>query len=73
MKYRGIECAVIQDVDRGTWSWTVNLINETESGLRNTREGALTAVVLTIDRWLARRGWQRSIPFRSAPRLRGGG
>jgi hypothetical protein len=39
MKYRGMECAVIQDVDRGTWSWTVNLINETESGLRNTREG----------------------------------
>ena len=44
MKYRGIECAVIQDVDRGTWSWTVNLINETESGLRKSREGALTAM-----------------------------
>ena len=58
MKYRGMECAVIQDVDRGAWSWTVNLINETESGLRNTREGALTAIVLTIDRWIARRGWR---------------
>jgi hypothetical protein len=51
MKYRGIEYAVIQDVDRGTWIWTVNLIDgTTESGLRKTREGALTAVVLTIDR-----------------------
>jgi hypothetical protein len=53
MKYRGVECAVIQDVDRGTWRWTVNLIDgTTESGLRKTREGALTAVVLTIDRWI---------------------
>ena len=67
MKYRGMECAVIQDVDRGTWSWTVNLINETESGLRNTREGALTAVVLTIDRWFARRNWN-PVPMARAVR-----
>jgi hypothetical protein len=59
MKYRGIEYAVIQEVDRGTWTWTVNLIDETaESGLRKSREGALTAVALTIDRWIARRGWR---------------
>jgi hypothetical protein len=56
MKYRGIEYAVIQDVDWGTWSWTVNLIDGNESGVRKTREGALTAVVLTIDRWIARGG-----------------
>jgi hypothetical protein len=56
MKYRGIEYAVIQDIDRGTWTWTVKLIDGTvESGLRKTREGALTAVILTIDRWIARR------------------
>ena len=29
MKYRGIEYAVIQDIDRGTWIWTVNLIDGT--------------------------------------------
>jgi hypothetical protein len=57
MKYRGMEYAVIQEVDRGTWIWTVNLIDGTaESGLCKTRAGALTAVVLTIDRWIARRG-----------------
>jgi hypothetical protein len=57
MQYRGMEYAVIQEVDRGTWIWTVNLIDGTaESGLRKTRAGALTAVVLTIDRWIARSG-----------------
>ena len=68
MKYRGIEYAVIQDVDRGTWIWTVNLIDgTTESGLRKTREGALTAVVLTIDRWFARRNWN-PVPMARAVR-----
>jgi hypothetical protein len=66
MKYRGIEYAVIQDVDRGTWSWTVNLIDGTaESGLRKTQEGALTAVVLTIDRWILRR-YPNSVPVARA-------
>jgi hypothetical protein len=33
MKYRGIEYAVIQDIDWGTWNWTVDLIDGTaESG-----------------------------------------
>jgi hypothetical protein len=71
MKYRGIEYAVIQEVDRGTWRWTVNLIDGTvESGLRKTREGALTAVVLTIDRWIARRGIQFRWPVRHNVRAR---
>ena len=71
MKYRGIECAVIQDVDRGTWSWTVNLIDGTESGVRKTREGALTAVVLTTDRWIARRAYPVLV-VRAAQRARQG-
>jgi hypothetical protein len=63
MKYRGVEYAVIQDVDRGTWRWTVDLIDGTaESGLRKTRDGALTAVVLTIDRWIARRTDTNRVP-----------
>jgi hypothetical protein len=72
MKYRGIEYAVIQEVDRGSWRWTVNLIDGTaESGLRKTREGALTAVVLTIDRWIARsnlREMVRDAAFNRMPR-----
>jgi hypothetical protein len=53
MKYRGMEYAVIQEVDRDTWRWTVDLIDGTaESGRRQTREGALTAIVLTVDRWI---------------------
>ena len=27
MKYRGMEYAVIQEVDRGTWIWTVDPID----------------------------------------------
>jgi len=74
MKYRGIEYAVIQDVDQGTWRWTVDLVDGTaESGLRKTREGALTAVVLTIDRWIARRRDANPVPVaRAAQRTRQG-
>jgi len=69
MKYRGIDYAVIQDVDQGTWRWTVNPIDGTaESGLRKSREGALTAVVLTIDRWIARRNWNPVPMTRAAQR-----
>jgi hypothetical protein len=72
MKYRGVECAVIQEVDRDTWRWTVDLIDGTdESGQRKTREGAFTAVVLTIDRWLARRAYS-VLGARAAQRARQG-
>ena len=55
MKYRDTEYAVIQESDQDAWRWTVDLNEATaESGRRKTREAALTAVVLTIDRWLAR-------------------
>jgi hypothetical protein len=71
MKYRGMEYAVIQEVDGGTWRWTVNLIDGTAgSGLRKTREGALTAVVLTIDRWTFRRDTNLVPVARAAQRAR---
>ena len=55
MKHRDIEYAVIQDSNRGTCRWTVELDEKTaEAGQRKTRDAALTAVELTIDRWLAR-------------------
>jgi hypothetical protein len=56
MKYRDIEYSVFQEGGGDLWRWAVNLDEATfESGQRKTREAALTAVVLTIDRWLARR------------------
>ena len=55
MEYRNIEYSVSQGADKDTWKWTVNVNESTvESGTRKTREAALSAVVLTIDRWKAR-------------------
>jgi len=55
MEYRNIEYSVFQDTGLGTWKWTVNVNESTvESGTSKTREAALSAVVLTIDRWKAR-------------------
>ena len=67
MKYRDIEYAVIQESDPDAWRWTVDLNEATaESGQRKTREAALTAVVLTIDRWLARPQRINASPARDA-------
>jgi hypothetical protein len=56
MVYRDVEYTVAQDVGRDTWRWTVNLNEQTvESGQRNSREAALAAVVMTVDRWMMRR------------------
>ena len=55
MQYRSIEYSVIQEENRSAWRWTVNVNENTvESGTAKTREAALAAVVLTIDRWKAR-------------------
>jgi len=56
MEYRGTDYAVVQDIAQGSWIWTVNLDERTkESGRRKTRESAVAAVELTIDRWQARK------------------
>jgi hypothetical protein len=55
MKYRNIEYSIVRDLDRDSWKWSVSPNESTvQSGTRKTREAALTAVVLTIDRWKAR-------------------
>ena len=55
MKYRNIEYSIVQDLDRNSWKWSVSPNESTvQSGTRKTHEAALTAVVLTIDRWKAR-------------------
>jgi hypothetical protein len=62
MKYRDTEYAVMQESNRGTWRWTVDLDEKTaEAGQRKTHEAAVIAVELTIDRWLARQA-ERSPP-----------
>jgi hypothetical protein len=56
MEYRGTEYTVVQGIGEHAWIWTVDLDERTtESGRRKTREAALTAVVQTVDRWLARK------------------
>jgi hypothetical protein len=56
MHYRGVHYAVAQEIHQDTWRWTVHVDSDTaESGQRKTREAALTAVVMTIDRWVTRR------------------
>jgi hypothetical protein len=53
MEYRGTEY-IVEDTGRD-WIWTVDLDEKsTESGRQKTREAALAAVMLTIDRWPAR-------------------
>ena len=60
MEYRGTKYTVVQDISRDAWIWTVHLDERTtESGLKKTREGALTAVLLTIDRWCDPKKGQR--------------
>jgi hypothetical protein len=63
MEYRGTAYTVVQDIGRDAWIWTVHLDEgTTESGRKKTREGALTAVILTIDRWLRNRHLRRTLP-----------
>jgi hypothetical protein len=51
MEYRGTQYTVVQDIGQDAWIWTVDLDDRTtESGRQRTREAALTAVILTIDR-----------------------
>jgi hypothetical protein len=66
MEYRNIEYSVSQGADQDTWKWTVNVNESTvESGTSKTRAAALSAVVLTIDRWKARAPKIQVKPVRS--------
>jgi hypothetical protein len=54
MEYWGKEYTVVQDIGEHAWMWTVDLVKRTsESGRQRTREAAVTAVIQTIERWLA--------------------
>ena len=62
MEYRGTEYTVVQDIGEHAWMWTVDLDKRTsESGRQRTREAAVTAVIETIERWLARKKTKASL------------
>jgi hypothetical protein len=56
MKYRGKQYIVVQGIEPDCWKWTVDLDEHTsKSGESRTRGLAVGAVVLLIDKLLARR------------------
>jgi hypothetical protein len=65
MRYRDTEYSIIQEAaDGDAWKWSVRLDEWVQSGTRKTREAALTAIVLTIDRWKARKPKIEAAPAR---------
>jgi hypothetical protein len=56
MQYRGKHSLVVQGIEPGSWKWTVELDERTaESGEAKTRGLAISAVVLLVDKLLARK------------------
>ena len=56
MQYRGKHYIVMQGIEPGSWKWTVDLDERTSrSGEARTRGLAISAVVLLVDRLLARK------------------
>ena len=56
MQYRGKHYIVVQDIEPGSWKWTVDLDERTSrSGEARTRGLAISAVVLLVDKLLARK------------------
>jgi hypothetical protein len=56
MQYRGKHYMVVQGIEPGSWKWTVDLDERTSrSGEAKTRGLAISAVVLLVDKLLARK------------------
>ena len=56
MQYRGKQYIVVQGIEAGSWNWTVDLDEHTsKSGEAKTRGLAISAVVLLVDKLLARK------------------
>ncbi len=55
MEYRGKHFTVVQGVEPNSWKWTVDLDgSNSKSGEAKSRAGAVTAVVLLVDKTLSR-------------------
>jgi hypothetical protein len=56
MHYRGKYYIIAQGIEPGSWKWTVDLDEHTsKSGETKTRGLAVSAVVLLVDKLLARK------------------
>lgn len=56
MQYRGKHYIIVQGIAPGSWKWTVDLDERTSrSGEAKTRGLAVSAVVLLVDKLLARK------------------
>jgi hypothetical protein len=56
MQYRGKSYIVVQGIEPGSWKWTVDLDeHSSKSGEARTRGLAISAVVLLVDKLLARK------------------
>jgi hypothetical protein len=53
MKYRGVEYAVVQGIERGVWKWSASVEGRVIMGSEQTRPAAVIAAEKAIDRALA--------------------
>ena len=49
MQHRGVECRIIQGIERGLWKWSVETETGTKSGSSDTRDAAMAAAKRVID------------------------
>jgi hypothetical protein len=52
MKYRDIECAVVQGIDRGLWKWSASVVGVVIMGREATKTEAIVAAERAMDRAL---------------------
>jgi hypothetical protein len=55
MKYRGVEYAVVQGIERGVWKWSASVEGVVVTGNEQTRPAAVIAAEKAIDRMLVGR------------------
>jgi hypothetical protein len=55
MKYRDIEHAVVQSIDRGVWKWSASVAGVVIIGREATKLEAVTAAEKAIDRAIAQK------------------
>ena len=69
MRYRDIEYAVVQDVERGGWKWSASVAGVVITGEQASKSAASVAAERAIDRAVSR---QSRLALRHAPRFNGG-
>ena len=49
MEHRGVECRIIQGIQRGPWKWSVETGTGTKSGISDSKDAAMAAAKRAID------------------------